>query len=685
MSRRGLRSSRPPTDEPGTWRGHRRTLSPSQSRLSFRPVGDEEKRRDGEEEEEDDGKEEKHSSGGRSTAANVDGDGQAASGFYDAKSQDNQTQMDLAVSADEPHAAHTAEAVHRNRKAGDVEETVNLERVRLHTPQGELLKADAVDELPIPTRARSVLYWMQREQRVEDSWPLLWAREVAEARGLSLLVVFCMVPKFLDATERQFGYMIRGMQEVEQGLRHHGIPFTVLLGYAHEVLPEFVEKNHVGLVVNDFNPLRCHREWVTKTAAELAKKGVEVYRVDGHNTVPMWMASDKLETGARTIRGKIHRLLPTFLRDYPPFSPPSTQSSVRLPDPVDWKAVDESLEIDRSVGQVDWIQPGEKAAREQLKAFLEQRLKRFNNKRNDPTQYVLSNMSCYLHYGMISAARIVLEANAYKAKYGDAVASFVEEIVVRRELSDNFVWHEPHYDNFKAAKEWARQSLSAHMADKREFLYTLGEFECCVTHDDLWNAAQLQLNLEGKMHGFLRMYWCKKILEWTVSPEQAMEFAIFLNDRYELDGRDPNGYVGIAWSILGIHDQGWAERPVFGKVRYMNYKGCKRKFDVDAFVRRYKDAKVNSPGFTRNEERAKQLDEQRAQQQGSGEGRVKREGDSCSGARKRDGDDVGGEGGEGGSRHRGARRRVEEQKEMADEDGKTPAGGGKRAKREPAH
>ena len=655
----------------------------------------------------DESKVETHSSSS-SRSRPHDDDGAKAPGngssFYDAKEDSNSTQMDLHVSKKDPVSARSTEAVKRHRAQDDVEEHVNLARVRRHAVDGALEEVAAVDDLDLPQGCRSVLYWMQREQRVEDNWPLLWAREVAEARGLSLLVVFCMVPKFLDATERQFGYMIRGMREVEADLRLHGVPFTVLLGYAYDELPRYVEQHRVGLVVNDFNPLRCHREWVTKTAAILANRGVEVHRVDGHNTVPMWVASDKLESAARTIRGKIHRHLPTFLREYPPFTPPSAQSQVQLPKPVDWKAVDASLDIDRSVGQLDWIQPGEKAAKEQLTAFLEQRLKHFNTRRNDPTHYVLSNMSCYLHYGMISAGRVVLQAMDYKSRYGDAVSSFVEEIVVRRELSDNFVWHEPNYDNFHAAKDWARDSLNAHKADRREFLYTLGEFECCVTHDDLWNAAQLQLNLEGKMHGFLRMYWCKKILEWTTSPEQAQQFAIFLNDRYELDGRDPNGYVGIAWSILGIHDQGWAERPIFGKVRYMNYKGCKRKFDVDAFVRRYPDAKVGSRGFKANEQRAKELDERRAREgpredpstkvEGTGgEGpntkrthRVKREEkeeeDENEAHREDEDDDVG-----GGQQahHRGARKRVEEQKAMADDDGKTPAGGGKRARLEKPH
>ena len=463
-----------------------------------------------------------------------------------------------------------------------------------------------------------------------------------------------------------------------------------------------------------------------------------MYRVDAHNVVPVWVASDKLEYAARTIRTKIHRHLPNFLHEYPRFQPPTNQHKLSLPAAIDWESVDGSLDIDRSVKQIDWLQPGEAAGREQLKRFLEDRCRYFNTKRNDPTNSVLSNMSCYLHYGQISAARCVLEAEQLRKKHGNAVSSFIEEIIVRRELADNFVYYEPKYDSFQCAKDWARNSLNAHKADEREFLYSLGEWECAVTHDELWNAAQLQLTQEGKMHGFMRMYWCKKMLEWSASPEEAHRFAIYLNDRYEVDGREPNGYVGIVWSLYGIHDQGWRERAVFGKVRYMNYAGCKRKFDVDKFVSFFDDARVNSDGFKRNQQRAKELDAQRKSDEknmkfdpskqtghimkhragglkreqkddddgerkeagngggGGGGGQVKRENADAEDERTAeddehrqdggdDGDTVGGgkedSGKQASGRQRRARERVEEQKEMADEDGKTPAGA-KRARNE---
>ena len=194
-----------------------------------------------------------------------------------------------------------------------------------------------------------------------------------------------------------------------------------------------------------------------------------------------------------------------------------------------------------------------------------------------------SNLSPYIHFGHLSAQRVAIEVTKAVAPQEDKSA-FLEELIVRRELSDNFCLYNPDYDNVNGFHQWASSTLNNHKDDEREFIYALNEFENALTHDPLWNAAQLEMVKTGKMHGYMRMYWAKKILEWTKSPEQAMEFAIYLNDKYSLDGRDPNGYTGIAWSIGGVHDRAWSERPIFGKIRYMNYNGCKRKFDVNSYI-----------------------------------------------------------------------------------------------------
>jgi deoxyribodipyrimidine photo-lyase len=163
----------------------------------------------------------------------------------------------------------------------------------------------------------------------------------------------------------------------------------------------------------------------------------------------------------------------------------------------------------------------------------------------------------------------------------------LEELIVRKELSDNYCFFNTNYDSFNGFHDWAKETLNKHRKDKRGFVYSLAEFENTNTHEDLWNAAQRELITTGKMHGYIRMYWAKKILEWSKSPEEALRISLYLNDKYELDGRDPNGYVGCAWSIGGVHDRAWTERPVYGKIRYMNRNGAARKFDVDRYISRY--------------------------------------------------------------------------------------------------
>ena len=253
-----------------------------------------------------------------------------------------------------------------------------------------------------------------------------------------------------------------------------------------------------------------------------------------------------------------------------------------------------------------WIQGDHASAKKALDAFIDTGLERYGSERNDPNARAQSNLSPYLHYGILSAASIalaviekvdapiqdILEASRNKAKIDpkkqptllDNAGAFLEELIVRRELSDNFCFYNSSYDSVEGFPEWALRSHAKHRKDKREYLYTLNEFEEGRTHEALWNAAQLEMVKTGKMHGYMRMYWAKKILEWTESPEEAMKVAIYLNDTYELDGRDPNGYAGIAWSIGGVHDRAWFERPVFGQIRYMNANGCKSKFDTDAYI-----------------------------------------------------------------------------------------------------
>ncbi|XP_054265708.1 deoxyribodipyrimidine photo-lyase [Macrosteles quadrilineatus] len=450
----------------------------------------------------------------------------------------------------------------------------NKKRVRILSPAKE-----------VPDWAEGIVYWMFRDERVQDNWALLFAQKLAMKNEVPLHVCFCRKLNFLEATIRHYKFLLDGLKEVETECKSLNIEFHLLIGNGEEILPGFMEKNKLGALVLDFMPLRSVMSWADQLKKSLPKD-VPLCQVDAHNIVPCWTASDKLEYGARTIRGKITRQLPEFLTGFPAVAKHPYSGKLKA-EKIDWEAAEETLQVDRTVGPVSTFTPGYKAAIRTLDDFCNKRIRLFGSKRNDPTINALSNLSPYFHFGQLSVQRAILHVKKFSAKYKESVDAFVEEAVIRRELSDNFCFYNKNYDNISGAYDWAKKTLNDHRKDKRQYVYNRAELEESKTHDDLWNAAQIQLVKEGKMHGFLRMYWAKKILEWTATPEDALANAIYFNDRYSMDGRDPSGYVGCMWSICGIHDQGWRERDIFGKIRYMNYEGCKRKFDVAAFVARY--------------------------------------------------------------------------------------------------
>jgi len=421
-----------------------------------------------------------------------------------------------------------------------------------------------------------IVYWMSREQRVHDNWGLLHARTLA-GNGTPLIVVFCLAKTFPGATARQYDFMLSGLEEVERELRSYGIPFVLLPGDPGTVLPGYCSRIGAGAVVTDFDPLKIKQSWQRAVGSRLA---VPLIEVDGHNVIPARLVSPKQEYAARTIRPKIHRLSSEFLEDFPELQPISGHDMSR--EPVDWDAVRGSVNADTSVGPVE-LKPGATAAGKALAEFLDGRLHRYAQKSNDPNADAVSRLSPYFHFGQLAPQRAAIEVAA--SGRGDDQDKFLEELIVRRELSDNFCLHNTNYDSLQGAAPWALKTLGEHREDPRDHLYTYAVFEQAKTHSALWNAAQSQLLKTGYMHGYLRMFWAKKILEWSESPEAAHSIALRLNDRYQLDGRDPNGYVGVLWSIAGLHDRAWKTRPVYGSIRYMNERGCRRKFDVDAYCR----------------------------------------------------------------------------------------------------
>ncbi|AKB83625.1 Deoxyribodipyrimidine photolyase, type II [Methanosarcina barkeri 3] len=441
-----------------------------------------------------------------------------------------------------------------------------------------------------------VAYWMSRDQRVEDNWALLFSRKIALEADVPVFVVFCLVDKFLGAIRRQYEFMLKGLQEVEATLARNKIPFFFLRGDPEEEIPDFVKRYEIGTLVTDFSPLRIKRVWTEKVASGI---NVPFFEVDAHNVVPCWKASNKQEYAAHTFRPKFLKLLPEFLTEYPeleenPEFPEITASSgesevfPKVPKNGSGTLFPGEF-LEEKAGFLPELVPfeaGEKAARKVMDEFLINKLDSYSTLRNDPTKDALSNLSPYLHFGQISAQRVALKVEKTKADM-ESKRVFLDELLLRKELADNFCYYNPSYDSVDGFPEWAKKTLNSHRHDQRSHIFTLEELETGRTYDPLWNASQIELLRRGKMHSYMRMYWAKKILEWSESPEKALETAIYLNDKYELDGRDPNGYVGIAWSIGGVHDRPWKEREIFGKIRYMSYEGSKRKFDVKSYIAKY--------------------------------------------------------------------------------------------------
>ncbi len=454
------------------------------------------------------------------------------------------------------------------------------------------------------TDGRCVLYVMSRDQRVQDNHAMLAAQKHALAKKLPLAVVFCLMPKSGYRAREHFEFMLTGLRQVESDLAKLNIPFMMVIGSAYEKLSAVLHYTKPDAVYFDFSPLRGPRALQQKLSSAAT---CNVYVVDTHNVIPTWVLSDKREVGAYTIRPKIHKLLHAYL----------VQPEQIVKHPYAWPGVIKSIDSLQSIiddllksvpsnGIKISFASGEKAAHKHLESFIDTKLATYGADRNDPTKNGQSNLSPYLHFGQISALRVALrlqqvaitsgadlhllhspklpkpETAPNAKQYG--VDALVEELIVRKELADNYCLHTADYDNLDAAPAWARTSLDKHRSDMREHLYTYEQLANAQTHDPAWNAAQKQITTTGKMHGYMRMYWAKKVLQWTISPEQAIEYLVKMNDFYSIDGGDPNGYAGILWSVGAVHDRPWGEREVFGVIRYMNYEGLKRKYKIEAYV-----------------------------------------------------------------------------------------------------
>ncbi len=428
-----------------------------------------------------------------------------------------------------------------------------------------------------------IIYWMTHSHRAHFNHGLEFAIKLSNEYKKPLFVYFPVTDKYKFSNIRYYKFMLDGILEAKESIEERNIKFVIekVDNIKERVLE--ISKNSFALIT-DKAYLKYQRNLQKKIADIL---DTAVFEVESDVCIPVEIASNRQENFAFEFRRKIYSLLDRFLIPPKPKEPKIKSvfldfgiNEINLKNSTD---ILNALNIDKSVPLSPFFIGGYSQAKKYLKIFIDRKLHKYKDFRNHPELDYQSNLSPYLHFGQISPVEVVLEILSEYKQRDENVESFFNELIVWRELARNFCYYNPNYNQYEGIPEWAKQTLEEHRNDKREYIYTLEEFESAKTHDEYWNAAQLELLKTGKMHNYMRMYWCKKIIEWTKDPKEAFDIACYLNDKYELDGRDPNGYAGISW-CFGTHDRPWKERKIFGKIRFMSSSGLESKFDIKKYV-----------------------------------------------------------------------------------------------------
>ncbi len=430
-----------------------------------------------------------------------------------------------------------------------------------------------------------VLYWMQQAQRAEYNHALEYAVSAANDLDQPLLVAFGLMDDYPEANLRHYHFMVEGLRDAAAALGKRKLKFVVQRGAPDEVALKLAQ--NASLVVCDRGYLRPQRRWREQVGKDAPCR---VVQVESDVVVPVELASQKKEHAARTLRPRLTRHLERFLVELPEAKPHQDSLALDVPgeDLTDIGALLEKLTLEQQVPAVKLFKGGTTEAKKVLHAFLEKDFAAYADTRNQPQTSFVSHMSKYLHFGQISPVYVALsvrEAGASQKHAEKNTETYLEELIIRRELPMNFVFYEPDYDRYEALPAWAKKTLADHKGDKREYVYTRGQLEAADTHDPYWNAAMREMRYTGYMHNYMRMYWGKKILEWSETPEGAFSTTLHLNNKYFLDGRDANSFANVAW-VFGQHDRGWAERAVYGKVRYLSKGGLERKAKPEDYVRK---------------------------------------------------------------------------------------------------
>lgn len=447
-----------------------------------------------------------------------------------------------------------------------------------------------------PADGDYVLYWMQQSQRAEDNPALEYAVQQANELEQRLVVGFGLTDDYPDANRRHYAFMLEGLADAAETLAERGAKFVVRRGSPDDVAIEL--GRHASIVICDGGYLRHEKQWRRRVAREL---DCRIVQVESNVVVPVETASDKAEYAARTLRPKIEAERDRFLVDLratklDKHSRGLSIDSLDIDGPRKRADLLDAMSLDESVPEVgDRFQGGTREAKRRFDAFLKSSLKHYDENRSQPMTDDVSFQSMYLHFGQVSP--VWLARRLQSSRYGtrDDKDTYLEELIVRRELAVNFVYYTSDYDRYAALPDWAQKTLSEHSDDERPHRYTRSELDAAETHDEAWNAAMRDMKHTGTMHNHMRMYWGKKILEWCNTPEYAYRVTLDLNNRYFLDGRDCSSYANVAW-VFGLHDRPWGERDVFGKVRSMTYGGLERKFDVEAYIESVNERLERRPG-----------------------------------------------------------------------------------------
>jgi deoxyribodipyrimidine photo-lyase len=429
-----------------------------------------------------------------------------------------------------------------------------------------------------PVCGAFVLYWMQQSQRAHCNHALEYAATRANALALPLVVCFGLT-NYPEANLRHYTFMLEGLVETAAALRERKIRFVLRFGDPAEVALQIARC--AALMVCDRGYLRVQKTWRQKVAAEA---GCPVVQVESDVIVPVEIASQKQEFAARTLRPKLERAFAKFLHLPAAVQPKHSSLGLKLRGERISPALLRKLQLDESVPAVtQFFRGGTSAAEKLFRGFLRDRFGAYRENRNQPQTNNVSHMSKYLHFGQVSPIWLAIAARKERAAGRENIASFIDELLVRRELATNFCEFNPDYDRYDALPDWARKTLSQHRRDKRPHLYSRAELEAGATHDPYWNAAMREMRVTGYMHNYMRMYWGKKILAWSPTPEQAHATALAINNKFFLDGRDANSFANIGW-LFGLHDRPWPKRKIFGKIRCMTAAGLERKCDIAAYV-----------------------------------------------------------------------------------------------------